>query len=93
MEREMQVSSLEEMCDLMCGTIEEDYEEERMIYMTKKEIDMLLEFVVTGNTFETICDELDKTDYCANYGCKDEKECILHYLKLRVKKFEEREVK
>ena len=27
MEREMIISSLEEMCDLMCGGIEEDYDE------------------------------------------------------------------
>ena len=28
MEREMVVNSLEEMCDLMCGCIEDDYIEE-----------------------------------------------------------------
>lgn len=27
MEREMVVNSLEEMCDLMCGCIEDDYED------------------------------------------------------------------
>ena len=28
LQREMQVDSLEEMCELMCGSIEDEYEEE-----------------------------------------------------------------
>ena len=28
LQREMEIDSLEQMCDLMCGGVEEDYEEE-----------------------------------------------------------------
>ena len=28
LQREMEINSLEQMCDLMCGGVEEDYEEE-----------------------------------------------------------------
>ena len=36
MERTMVIDTLEEMCDLMCGGIEEDYDED---YKVKKETD------------------------------------------------------
>lgn len=32
MQREMEIGSLEEMCDLMCGGIEIDYDEEVTMY-------------------------------------------------------------
>ena len=39
LQREMEIDSLEEMCDLMCGGVEEDYEEFNMheIYDNKED--------------------------------------------------------
>ena len=37
MEREMVVHSLEEMCDLMCGGVEIDYDEDGETEKTNKE--------------------------------------------------------
>ena len=39
LQREMEIDSLEQMCDLMCGGVEEDYEEFDMheIYDEKEE--------------------------------------------------------
>ena len=39
LQREMEIDSLEEMCDLMCGGVEEDYEEFNMheIYDEKED--------------------------------------------------------
>lgn len=42
MEREMIINSLEEMCDLMCGGIEEDYDE----------LDVTLRYEEKGNENE-----------------------------------------
>ena len=50
LQREMEIDSLEQMCDLMCGGIEEDYDEFDMHEIYDEEEDWLRWRIQLGNT-------------------------------------------
>lgn len=68
MEREMVISSLEEMCDLMCGGVEDDYEE-KCITMEN----------LANEIYESMLD-MDFMDYLDTK--EEEIKCLIQDLKL-----------
>lgn len=61
--------------------------------MTDKEVDVLIEYIISENYFDSICDKLNETDYCEKHcdrNNEDEcRECVREYARVKAKEREE----
>ena len=62
--------------------------------MTDKEVDVLIDFIVKNDWFDSICDKLLQTDYCEKNceKCNLEKRfdrCVKEYARIKVKEKEQ----